>query len=180
MQSTRDRSLSLLLALVLGGAALPALADDACVDFKWDVSKERALFAETPAKVTAGKDPGSAPGVVPNRLYLLRLMVQDTVAFSVNPAKGMASTPAYAGLATLKAPATGSYRIAVDLPLWIDVVANGALVQPRDFQGQRGCSAPHKVVEFDLAGEQPVVLQFSNAVKDDILLTVTPSPPRKL
>jgi hypothetical protein len=180
MQSTRGKCLSLLLALVLAGAALPALADGACVDFKWDVSKERALFAETPAKVTAGKDPRSAPGVVPNRLYLLRLMVQDTVAFSVNPAKKMASASAYAGLATLKAPVAGSYRIAVDLPLWIDVAANGALVQPTDFQGQRGCSAPHKIVEFDLVGGQPFVLQFSNAPKDNILLTITPSPPRKL
>ena len=180
MQSTRDQLFSLFFALVLGCAALPAVADDACVDFKWDVSKERALFAETPAKVTAGRDPRSAPGVVPNRLYLLGLMAQDTVAFSANPAKEAASTPAYAGLATLKAPAAGSYRVAVDQPLWIDVVADGALVQPKDFQGQRGCSAPRKIVEFDLVGGQPVVLQFSNAVKDRILLTVTPSPPRKL
>jgi hypothetical protein len=181
MQSTRDKSFSLLLALVLGGASLPALADDACVDFKWDVSKERALFAETPAKVTAGKDPRTAPVVVPNRLYRLKLMAQDTVAFSVtNPAKKTTSTPAYAGLAMLKVPVTGSYRIAVDLPLWIDVAANGALVQPADFQAQHACNAPHKIVEFDLAGAQPFVLQFSNAGKDDVLLTVTPSPPRKL
>jgi hypothetical protein len=179
MQSTRDKCFSLLLALVLGGAALPAFADDTCVDFKWDVSKERAVFAETPTEVTAGKDPRSAPGVVPNRLYSLRLTAQNSVAFPVNPAKKMASTPAYGGLATLKAPA-GSYRISVDLPVWIDVVANGALVQPTDFEGQRGCSAPHKIVEFDLVGGQPFVLELSNAVKDSVLLTVTPSPPRKL
>jgi hypothetical protein len=85
MQSTRDRCLSLLLALVLGCAGLPALADDACVDFKWDVSKERALFAETPAKVTAGKDPRSAPGVVPNRLYLLSNAVKDDILLTVTP-----------------------------------------------------------------------------------------------
>jgi hypothetical protein len=108
-------------------------------------------------------------------------MAQGTVAFSVtNPAKKAASTPVYAGLATLKVPVAGGYRIAVDLPLWIDVVANGALVPPADFQGQHGCNAPHKIVEFDLAGAQPFVLQFSNAGKDDVLLTVTPSPPRKL
>ena len=181
MPSTRDKSFSLLLAIVLGGASVPALADDACLDFKWDVSKERALFAETPAKVTAGKDPRSAPVIVPNRLYRLRLTAQDMVAFSVtNPAKKAPSTPAYAGLATLKVPAAGSYRIAVDLPLWIDVAANGVLVPPADFQGQHGCNAPHKIVEFDLAGAQPFVLQFSNAGKDDVLLTVTASPPRKL
>jgi hypothetical protein len=180
MQSARDQLFSLLFALVLGCAALPAVADDACVDFKWDVSKERALFAETPAKVTAGKEPKSAPAVVPNRLYRLGLTRQDTVAFAVHPAKEMASAPAYAGLATLKAPVAGNYRLAVDLPLWIDVVANGALLQPTDFQGQRNCSAPHKIVEFDLAAGQPVVLQFSNAATDSVLFTVTASPQRKL
>src|SRR4030081_2233642 len=136
MQSARNESFSFLVALVLAGAAPPALADDACVDFKWDVSKERALFAETPTAVTAGKDPMSAPFVVTNRLYQLRLSVQDTVAFAVNPAKKAATTPAYAGLATLNASVAASYRVAVDLPLWIDVVSNGALVQPTDFQGQ--------------------------------------------
>jgi hypothetical protein len=180
MHATRDKFCSFLLALILGGAALPALADDACVDFKWDASKERALFAETPVAATAGKDPPSAPVVVPNRLYLLRLMNQDTVTISVNPDKKIPATAVYAGLAALKIPSPGSYRIAVDVPLWIDVVSNGVLMRPTDFQGQRGCSAPHKIVEFDLAGGQPWVLQFSNAAKDSILVTVTPSPPRKL
>ena len=159
---------------------MPALADDACAGFKWDVSKERALFAESAVPLAAGKDRMSAPAVVPNRLYQLQLIPQDHVAFVTPPAKKMLTDGAYAGIAVLKIPASGSYRVAVDIPFWIDVVSNGALITAKDFQGQHGCSAPHKVVEFDLAGGQPVVLQFSNAVKDDILLTVTPSPPRKL
>ncbi len=47
MTSIRNPAVSLLFALVLGAAVPPARADDACLDFKWDVSKERALFAET-------------------------------------------------------------------------------------------------------------------------------------
>jgi len=180
VKPNRGKFFAILLALVLKGAAQPALADEACVDFKWDVSKERALFAETPVALTAGKDPMSAPVVVPNRLYRLKLTPQDRVTFSVDTARKTAGAPVYAGLATLKTPPAGSYRIAVDLPLWIDVVSNGALMQPTDFQGQHSCSAPHKIVVFELAGAQPFVLQFSNAVKDDILLTVTPAPPRKL
>jgi hypothetical protein len=180
MRSIPNQAFSFLFAVVLGGAALPALADEACLDFKWDVSKERALFAETPSSLTAGKDPKSAPVVVPNRLYALRLMPQDQVAFAVAPGRKMATPPAYAGLATLKIAAPGSYRIAVDLPFWIDVVSNGALLQPTDFQGQHSCSAPHKIVEFELAGAQLFVLQFSNAVKDSVLITVTLTPPRTL
>jgi hypothetical protein len=177
--NARRKPFSLLLAAVLAAAAVPALADNDCVDFKWDVSKERALFAETPATMAAGKDPKSAPVVVPNRLYKLRLAAQDTVEFSVSPAKKAAGA-SFAGLATLKIPGPGSYRIAVDLPFWIDVVSNGALVAAKDFQGQHGCGAPHKIVEFDLAGAQPLVLQLSNAASDTVLLTVTASPPRKL
>jgi hypothetical protein len=181
MRSIHNPAVLLLLALLMASAALPALADDAaCLDFKWDVSKERALFAGTPAALTAGHDRKSAPVVVPDRLYKLRLMSQDQVAFSASPAKKMATTFAYAGLATLKIPVPGSYRIAVDLPFWIDVVSNGTLLQATDFQGQHSCSAPHKIVEFDLVGVRPFVLQFSNAGSDSVLLTVTPTPSRKL
>ena len=179
MQPARNRGLSLIFAL-LAGAAAPALADNDCMDFKWDVSKERALFAQAPVELTAGKDPTSAPGVVPNRLYKLRLAVQDRVVFSAPPGRKMTAIPAFAGLAILSIAAPGSYRIAIDLPIWIDMVSNGNLVQPTDYQGQHACSAPHKIVVFDLAGAQSVVLQFSNASQDDVLLTVTAAPPRKL
>ena len=181
MQPGRNQALTVLLALVLGGTALPAFADDACVDFKWDVRKERALFAGTPAALTAARTEASAPAVVPNRLYSLRLVAQDQVAFLVPPAaKKMRTSPAYGGLATLNIAAPGSYRIAVDLPAWIDVVSHGTLVQASDYQGQHSCSAPHKIVLFDLAGVQPFVLQFSNAATDTVLLTITAAPARKL
>jgi hypothetical protein len=180
MQPTRNQPLMVLLALVLGSAALPAFADDACVDFKWDVRKERALFAATPAALAAGRDDASAPVVVPNRLYSLRLVAQDHVSFSVPTAARMRATPAYAGLATLNIAVPGSYRIAVDLPFWIDVVSHGTLVKASDYQGQHSCSAPHKIVQFDLVGVQPFVLQFSNAETDTVLLTITAVPARKL
>jgi hypothetical protein len=176
MRTARIKAFCFLLVLA---AAVPAAADDACVDFKWDVSKERALFAGTPATLTAGHDLKSAPLVVPGRLYQLRLTSQDSVTFAVNPAKKMAG-PAFAGLATLKIPARGSYRIALDLPSWIDVVSNDALVAAKDFQGQHACSAPHKIVEFDLDAAQSLVLQLSNASSESVLVTITLSPSRKL
>jgi len=105
-----------LLLFALADVALPAPAADACLDFKWDVSAERALFAGSPVALPAGTDPKAAPVVVPNRLYALRLAAQDHVTFAVPPAKKPASSTAYAGLATLNIPVPGSYRIAVDLP----------------------------------------------------------------
>jgi hypothetical protein len=180
MPPTRSQTLTVLFALVLWGAALPVFADDACVDFKWDVRKERALFAGTPELLTAGRTEASAPVVVPNRLYSLQLVAQDQVAFLVPSAAKMRIPTAYAGLATLKIGVPGSYRIAVDLPFWIDVVSHGAFVRASDYQGQHSCSAPHKIVQFDLAGVQPFVLQFSSAATDTVLLTITAAPARKL
>ena len=179
MITTRNSAFWFVVLLVLGGGALPALADDACVDFKWDVSKERALFAGAPEALTAGKDLKSAAAVVPNRLYRVQLLNQDQVTFAASPGKKAAAAPAFAGLAILKVPASGSYRIAVDLPIWIDVAWKGTLVPAQDFEGQHACSAPHKIVEFDLAAAQPLVLQLSNAAGESILMTVTASPPRK-
>jgi hypothetical protein len=180
LSPTRNRAFLIILALMVAHAARAAPADDACVDFKWDVSKERALFAGTPMALTTGKDAKSAPVVAPNRLYKLRLLARDQVTFSASPAKKPESSTAYAGLAALKISMPGSYRIAVDLPFWIDVVSNGSLVAAKDFQGQHGCRAPHKIVEFELVGLRPFVLQFSSATNDSVLLTVTPSPARIL
>jgi len=168
-----------LLVVALAAGPVPPVHADACLDFKWDVSQERALYAKTPIEVRAGKDTKSAPLIVPDRLYALRLASQAQVAFAATPGKRVPLDPAYAGLATLKIPAAGSYRISIDLPLWIDAVLNGALLPPQDFQGQRACSAPHKIVEFEFSGAQTFVLQFSSALTDRVLLTVTPTPARK-
>jgi len=149
MQSTRLSALALFLALGFACAVKPAHADDACIDFKWDVSKERALFAGTATALKSAKESTSAPAIVPNRLY------------------------------TLKIAAAGAYRIAMDLPVWIDVVSSGGLVSAKDFEGQRNCSAPHKIVEFDLSGAQSFMLQLSGGISENILLTVTASPVRK-
>ena len=100
------------------------------------------------------------------------------MTFAVAPAKKSAGATAYAGLATLKIPTPGSYRIAVDLPFWIDVASNGTLISAEDFQGQHECSAPHKIVVFALGGAQPFVLQLSSAMNESVLLTVTPAPAR--
>jgi len=63
------------------------------------------------------------------------------------------------------------------MPFWIDVVSNGALVAATDFQGQHGCAPPHKIVQFDLKGSRPFILQLSNAAPESVRLTVT--PPRR-
>jgi hypothetical protein len=83
-------------------------------------------------------------------------------------------------LVTFNIPASGSYRVAIDMPFWIDVVSDGALVAANDFQGQHGCRSPHKIVQFDLLGTRPFFLQLSSAAPDSARLTITATPARKL
>jgi len=176
MRLIYDSVAALLIASALASIAVPAHAADPCAAFKWDLSRERALFAGPAVPLTAGKDRASAPVVAPNRLYQLQLTAQDHVAFVTPPAKKMLAEGAYAGIAMLKVPVSGGYRVAVDNPFWIDVVLNGALVTAKNFQSQEGCSAPHKIVEFELAAAQPFVLQFSGAARGSVRLSVTQSP----
>jgi hypothetical protein len=171
-----------LLAAVLAGAgaaAAPALAADPCTGFKWDVSKEHALFGGSPVSLPAGKDAASAPTIAADHLYELKLMPQDQVAFALPPGKTMLTDGAYAGLAAFTVGTPGAYRVSVDVPFWIDVVANGKLVATKDFQGQHGCDAPHKIVEYELTAAQPFVLQVSGSTKSIVRLTVTQSPAPK-
>jgi len=176
---TRHALASIVLIVAAGSFSAAALADDGCLDFKWDVSQVRALFAGPAQSMPAGSDHKSAPALQLNRLYALKLLPQDGVGFVTKPGARNVLSPAYAGLATFQISQPGSYRVSIDSPFWIDVVAGGTLVPAKDFQGQHGCSAPHKIVEFDLPGARPLVLQLSNAVQDEIRVTITPVASRQ-
>ena len=170
-------SIFLFVAACSIGAA--ARAEDGCVDFKWDVTQVRALFAGAAQSLSAGTDVTSAPALQPNRLYALKLLPQDRVSFMTKPGAKSTYTGSYSGLATFQVPESGSYRVAIDAPFWIDVVANGALLPAKDYQGQHSCNAPHKIVEFELPGSRLLVLQLSNAAQDQVRLTITPVASRK-
>ena len=135
-----------------------------CVDFKWDVAQERALFAGRRRRAAGGSGSKVRAGAACRiTLYELQLAKQEQVSFAAAPGKKKPARRPYGGLVNLKIPASGSYRVAIDMPFWIDVVSNGALVAANDFQGQHGCSSPHKIVQFDLPGTRPFFLQLSNA-----------------
>jgi hypothetical protein len=175
MQHLKAAGLILLAQL---SAAQLARADG-CIDFKWDVRPERALFAQKPDQASAGTDLKSAPALTPGHLYRLKLSPQAGVKFEVTPAKAAdAGADAFAGIAVLKIPKDGSYRVALEIPLWIDVVSNGALLEAKDYQGQPSCNAPHKIVVFELAHGKPLILQLSRASLDSVMLALTPVPDR--
>jgi hypothetical protein len=170
---------SILLFAAASITGTVARAEDGCVDFKWDVTQMRALFAGTAQPLSAGTDIASAPALQPNHLYALKLLPQERVSFTTKPGAKGTYAGSHAGLATFQVAQPGSYRIAMDAPFWIDVVANGALLPAKDYQGQHSCNAPHKIVEFELPGSRVLTLQLSNAAVDEIRLTITPVAARK-
>jgi hypothetical protein len=164
----------LSLALLSFGAPRPSRADtDPCSGYKWDVSVERALFAMPAKPAAAGKDRASAGAVVPNQFYAVTLLPLSEVSFPAAPSRTPPSG-SFAGIVTLTVPTVGKYRVAVDVPLWIDVVGGAAIAPVLDYEGLHECSAPRKVVVFDLAGRKDWTLQLSAADRVTVRLTVTP------
>jgi hypothetical protein len=146
----------------------------------WDVAHERALFGEVPQKLTAGASVADGPAISPGRLYELALVPDSQVRFAAAPGKSHpreGSAEGNAGLATLSLPSAGLYRIALDQPYWVDVIAAGAPIPSKDFQGRAGCHAPHKIVEFVLPAATPLTLQFSAGNSPTLRVAVLIAPP---
>lgn len=169
---------ALVSILMLAGGAAPVRADDPCLGFKWDVRTEHALFATDPTSLVAGTAVKSAPRLRAGQLYALKLAPQASVTFATEPGRVTPAEGSYAGLAVLELDGGGDYRIALDLGAWVDVAVDGKLAPVVDFQGQRICDAPHKIVEFDLAKGHQFILQVSGAGSTAIRATLTKAPPR--
>lgn len=164
-----------LLALGLAGGAAAAVPARVCPAYPWNVSREVALFAGAPTTVDASITAGLAPAIEADRLYAVRLSPESRVHFALPPGKMMLTGGDSAGILRLRLPAAGLYRIAVDKPFWIDVVADGRLVQAKEFHGSPDCAGPRKMVEFALP-RGTLLLQLSGYVGDSVRLTVTPAP----
>ncbi len=173
---SRGQASLLLCVLLLSGAAPSAFGADPCAGFRWDVSREQALFATAARSLTAGRDAAAAPAIGANHLYDLSLAPQQDVRFVVHPEKRALTDGAYAGLARMHVPAAGLYRISIDKGFWIDVVAGHETLDSRDFAGRAGCGEPRKIVVYELpAGD--LVLQLSGAISPHVRVTLTRVPP---
>jgi hypothetical protein len=169
------RGAALLLGLLLPLGATAADPGDPCAGFAWDVSHERALFTAKAQALKAGTDVAHSPAVTPDRLYELQLSPLPQVSFAAPPARTPPSANAYGGLATLSLTRAGIYRISLDRPLWVDVLADGVAIRSRDFQGSHGCNAPHKIVEFVLPAAR-LTLQFSGDAAGAVRVAVSRPP----
>jgi hypothetical protein len=177
MKLLRTLWISLLSASIYAATTMAVSADQPCTGFTWDVARERALFAQAGLGLAAAKDSSSLKQLSLDKLYQLQLPPQEQVTFPVPPGKKKQTEGVFAGLAGFQVTVAGTYRVAADMPLWIDVISNGKILPTKDYQGQRGCDAPHKIVEFVLPAAQQLILQLSGASEANVRLSITQSPP---
>lgn len=165
--------LPLLAGLLI--ATSVAHAADPCEGYTWDVRAERAAFAREARDGIAGKAAADAPALELATPYTLVLAAQADVRFAAGPGKASLPDGVHAGLATVRLAHAGRYRVALDTAAWLDVVIGGKIVPSRAFTGRSGCSAPHKIVEYDLpAGD--ATIQVSAATPEHIRLAITEAP----
>lgn len=153
----------------------PAQAEDPCAGFSWNVSHERALFASPPQKLAAAATASRPATIVVDRLYQLQLGQQAQVTFAVPP-EHSAPADTFAGIVQLTVPDGAAWRISLDAKLWVDVVVDGHLLPAVKHQGQSGCTAPHKIVEFGLPAGKTLILQLSDALAPTTRIAVTRTP----
>lgn len=161
------------VAMLVFGAASAAEIDP-CTTFTWDVSHELAVMKQSPLAVSAAKTPLAVPQFELDKLYELRLAAQSTVTFQAKPAKPALDDGSQAGLVRFRTAQAGRYRVSITSGHWIDVVDGAQPVKSRDFQGQRGCARPHKIVEFELAADRDYILQFSGSTDAQVVVAITP------
>jgi hypothetical protein len=165
---------SMLMAISNASAADDA---DPCKRFTWDVTRELAVMKQAPQNIVVGLKPGAdVPQLDPDKLYSLKLAAQNTVTFAVKPAKPTLEDGAQAGLLRFRVPKAGHYRVSMTSGHWVDVIDGTQVMKSLDFQGQRGCERPRKIVEYELPAGRDLTLQLSGATDAEVLVAVTAAP----
>jgi hypothetical protein len=163
-------------AVVLAGVGPAWAAQDPCAQFKWDVTREVALFRTSPVPIAAAAAPLDAPSIQPDMLYRVQLHPQEAVTLAAPVSKKMLDDGAFGGLLRIRLPESGTYRISVDAGFWIDVADASGTLQRADFSGSQNCTTPRKVVLYELAGGKDFHVQLTGSSLPHALLVLVRVP----
>lgn len=172
-----------LLSMALGLCAAivqaePAAADP-CDAFPWDVSRIVSAYADSPETVRAATGGQAAtPRLELERAYKVDLAPQADVSFPAAPGRPPLDDGPQAGFVEFSVPDPGRYLVAITTRHWIDVVDDGNVIDSENFSGAPGCERPHKIVEFQLPADRPLVLQLSRGAERSVTLVITPVRPQ--
>lgn len=162
---------TLLLAILLSGAALAESPAAPCAGFKWPMAREVAAVEAAPGSETAS---GTVMTAWPEGALRLALTAGGDAAFPIPPERAPKAETA-SGYVTLPAPEKpGTYQVSLGTKAWIDVVQDGKSVKSGDHSSDANCPAIRKSVRFDLVAA-PVTLQISGSDATSIVLTIMPA-----
>jgi hypothetical protein len=171
------KSFSSVLLYICVACWSASSAADECA-FKWDIHQEHALFVGASKPAAAATTAKTAPTIDLSTLYAVKLSSAEDVIYETAPGKKMLTEGTYGGSLAFTVPSSAAYRVALDGPFWIDVVADHKLVATKDFGGPQDCpGGPRKLVEFELKGGTSYLLQISGAAVDHVKVAITPSVP---
>jgi hypothetical protein len=158
---------------ILSGGGMAAAGAADCSGFRFDVSKELKVFSGKPRDVAATAAANSGAAIDVNQVYAVKLTDQSKVSFATTPGKSTVADGSYAGLLRITSPRTQTIRVTATEAAWLDVVSGGKLVESTRHTGSGNCNVLRKVVEFNVAPDQPVTIQVSGSTEQQIKLAVT-------
>jgi hypothetical protein len=165
MTETDMRLLLIAAFSLLAFQAANAEEPSGCDKFKFPVAAEQAALS-TSDKPTLALGGALQPG----KAMVLHLVPSEQAGFVVTPERPPKSGT-FGGVVKFSPASAGQVTLALSAGAWVDLVQNGATVQPTEHSGVKDCPNIRKALKFDVsAGE--VTLQLSNAAAPDIALVI--------
>jgi len=157
--------------------AAPANPPPACRAWDVDLPKEWQPWAQAPtplAVTTAVADVGSA--VVPiGKKVSLAMAPSQSVHLAVGMPKIDEPPDAHSGLLALHVPEAGLYWVAASGGVWIDIVVDGAIIDPVETDGGPLCASLGKALKYRLkAGNSVIQLVRARGAHVDLLVAREP------
>lgn len=167
----------ILTVILFAGAPARGAQTPDCSAFTWDMTRELALFGTAAVQLTSADNVASAPQIEVNTLYSVDLQPLGQVAFPHALGKPFPPESSSGGMLKLRLNTAGYYRISIDAPLWIDVLAANDVIASTGFQGRQPCRLIHKSVAWSLPAGVELIVQLAGAARDRMHLAVTPAQP---
>lgn len=161
----------LAVAILLLGLAPACAAEPAgCENFKWPVTRERALLTTSDLpNLKSGVDTPTLPP------FAAKLSLHPAADAGLpKPSDRTRKPGTFAGFLRLGQIPGGTYTVSVSDYAWVDILQNGSSLKPMDISEASGCDGIQRVLKFSLAAGAATV-QVSSVATDAIKLAVMPS-----